>query len=592
MKNAFLSHIRVFVYISLVLGMFLLFSAPTHAAANLVPDGDMEAADMSQWRHWGNAELVLREKTDAISVDGTQSLHVDTITHGIGGGVQSIDSFVDKINVTAGATYRFTFDYYIVDATRVRTGLGIKNSNGDFEGKMTQYTNGYGEWQRHEREFTVPADFVKDFRFWITGRQADFYIDNVSIVEIAPAPVPEEPEIPNPEPEAPIIVETFPTAAADDINDALPIADQSNNLVPDGSMELDDLSQWRHWGREDIVQFQKTSVSKREGSQSLYTDSKHVGAGFQHFYQHGDPIEVEAGKTYRFSFDYRLASGKFSARLGIKSSNSDFENSAPFFQTADDVWKSYEREFTIPEDFVKDFRISFVGKEGIFYIDNVQIIDLTPAPEPEPLPEPEPEVPAEEPAAQSGGTSSGVSAHQRMRMEAQPNVPQNTAPIISIPKPVSQEVVTDGVGGPDEERMEIPTCEVMTARIYKNIDTGKYVFVTPDCTVRTFLHKDHAHTYTPTIGAAVEMTDEILRTLPAHDIPFMPWGPGIEIEDGALVKTVHVPDVFYIKNGHKYLIQTEETYLRLFKDWSKILDVDNRVIERFDYHGILEEEMV
>src|SRR3989339_589535 len=172
----------------------------------------------------------------------------------------------------------------------------------------------------------MPADFVSDFRLVITVKSGEIFLDNIVIKEVAEA-----------------------------------------SLVSDGNMEAPNLEAWRNYGvpaiKEKII---------NNGSQVLRVVAGNVGV------QQGS-IPVVAGKNYELSFDAKILSGAIHPRLGIRTSNSDFQGKIEILTTVAYVnWKKYTRRFTMPADFVSDFRL-VLPADGEFYLDNVLIKELAEA---------------------------------------------------------------------------------------------------------------------------------------------------------------------------------------------------------------------
>jgi len=151
-------------------------------------------------------------------------------------------------------------------------------------------------------------------------------------------------------------------------------------VVCDGDMELNDYvpgrvgtTNWVQWGNPNTLS--KQTYFGLSGTHSLYVNSLERGAGVQQ-----TNIGVEAGKSYRFSFHYRLESGEIRPRLGVNDSNSDFEGR--YDKITSDIhsgdWSEYSREFTVPENFSGDFRVVISGVDAEFYIDDVQVTELDP----------------------------------------------------------------------------------------------------------------------------------------------------------------------------------------------------------------------
>lgn len=176
---------RILITLSGAVLIMIGLLLPTSAvyAANLVADGDMERGDLLEWRHYGNRNLFTYEKSNSQKVSGNQSMYIDTFTTNRNGGIQKYALHDTPVPVQAGKTYRYSFSYYL-ERGSLRTALGIRSSNRDFEGNVTALGGPIGQWHTYTRDFTVPDDFIADFRVVFNARRAQVYIDDVSIVEI------------------------------------------------------------------------------------------------------------------------------------------------------------------------------------------------------------------------------------------------------------------------------------------------------------------------------------------------------------------------------------------------------------------------
>jgi hypothetical protein len=303
---------------------------------NLLRDGNMQLDNVNEWRSWGTPQV--KEKSTTFSVSPTKSMR---LVAPASAGFQQIN-----VPVLANHRYRYSFRYRIISG-QVETNLGIRDSNRDFELKAATL-NFPSSWRVYSREFTVPANFVKDFRVILRVRGGEAYFDDVVIEEIA----------------API------------------------SLVLDGTMEANGLGEWRTYGTVPLLE--KSASTTHSGYQSLRIK---VGpnTGTQQMY-----IPLRAGRQYRFSFWYRLT-GSMIPRLSTTDSNRDFAFPAgdpqePYLITTNGEWREYSRVFTVPANNVAPFRIVYqlssseyiplqlfrIIPFGEAYIDDVVIEEFVP----------------------------------------------------------------------------------------------------------------------------------------------------------------------------------------------------------------------
>lgn len=142
-----------------------------------------------------------------------------------------------------------------------------------------------------------------------------------------------------------------------------------NNLVRDGDMEALNVLDWRNWGTPELKE--KSTTYAVSPTQSMHiVMSTH--SGMQQL-----NIPVLANHRYRYSFRYRIISGRVETNLGIRDSNGDFENKAASLSLMGG-WQVYTREFTVPATFVSDFRAAIRIKYGEAYIDDVVVEEVVP----------------------------------------------------------------------------------------------------------------------------------------------------------------------------------------------------------------------
>jgi len=283
---------------------------------NLVTDGVMEAAAVAPWRAWGSPTSWAKSVSDSYS--GRRSIAVDSTTQHAG--IQQLPLLVE-----AGHSYKYSFRYNLASG-QLNTILGIKSSNADFEGRTTRLPPTDGQWESYERLFTVPDDFTSDFRVRLSIDHGTGFIDEVVLEEVGAPPI-----------------------------------------IRDGAMELEGGDYWSRWG--SAGQWEKTTESVHAGSQSLRISG--TGGGVYQSY-----IPVEAGLSYQFSFWYKVDSGLLNNILGIRSANLDFEGKTTRFGSTNGTWVRFQRDFTVPEDFVGPFIARFSIKNGTSYIDDVSIVEI------------------------------------------------------------------------------------------------------------------------------------------------------------------------------------------------------------------------
>lgn len=289
----------------------------TAPITNLVTDGRMEDPDRNTFARWGVPQEWDKTTDDAYS--GHLSMYVNAIDGHAG--IQRAG-----VPVEAGQSYKLSFR--TKGEGTVHAGLGIRTSNGDFEGK-NEVVVGDGTWQYYERLFTVPDDFENDFRLRVSVRRGEAFIDDIVIQEIGEIPI-----------------------------------------VLDGNMEENGSDKWRAWGGTNT--WSKVTSTTHAGNNAMMLDARDGGSGF---YQTN--LDLEVGKNYTLAFWYKVDSGQLYNIIGMKNANADFEGLKPVFGSTDGEWRLFERSFTVTEEnFRAPALIRFSAKNGVSYVDDVSIVEI------------------------------------------------------------------------------------------------------------------------------------------------------------------------------------------------------------------------
>jgi hypothetical protein len=135
---------------------------------NLIVDGDFEMGNMNSWLRYGTPSLIEKSWDQTV---GSRVLHILAGS----GGVQQTN-----IPVVAGRTYELRYDVKVVRGT-LSVRLGNKNSNFDFQGAQ-QVERSSAAYVTRTRRFVAPVS--TDFRLVMAVRNADVFMDNISIVEV------------------------------------------------------------------------------------------------------------------------------------------------------------------------------------------------------------------------------------------------------------------------------------------------------------------------------------------------------------------------------------------------------------------------
>ncbi|MFH0857461.1 MAG: carbohydrate binding domain-containing protein [Candidatus Magasanikbacteria bacterium] len=285
---------------------------------NLVVDGNMEDVTYT-WRRWGTP--VEWNKTANEQYAGLYSLYLNSTN--VHSGIQQLN-----VPVEAGKSYKLSMKYKLNSGTMYSI-LGIRNSNSDFEGKVEKILMNGNEWGNYEREFTVPNDFVSDFRIRVSIQNGIGYIDNIIIEEIEELPI-----------------------------------------VKDGDFELAGVTYWKGWGGSTNWRKSQSQVYAGVNSLEIGDVNNTNGGVYQNY------IPLEKGKMYQFSFWYRVDSGALYNIVGDAGVNADVEGVTKKFGITNGVWKQYTRIISGDLFTRNNPSIRFSVRTGHAWIDNVLIEEI------------------------------------------------------------------------------------------------------------------------------------------------------------------------------------------------------------------------
>ncbi|MBU0661047.1 carbohydrate binding domain-containing protein [Patescibacteria group bacterium] len=286
--------------------------------ANHVVDGDMEDPT-NNWLRWG--QPVAWNKTQDEQFGGLYSTYINST--GVHAGIQEVD-----IPVEAGRSYTFSFRYKST-VGNVLPILGIGSSNSDYQQKYVSLASTNNTWQYYERDFIVPSDFVDDFRVRVSVLLGEAYIDDITIEQIP-----------------------------------------SLTIVRDGDFESLDTDSWSGWGGN--TNWRKTNATAFEGVQSLEIgNAERIGGGV---YQSHIPLEAE--KTYRVSFRYKVKNGSLNVIIGDSDANSDVEGLPSYFWNTSGVWKEYTRVISGSVFNTSNVILRLSTRNGMAWVDDVHIEEI------------------------------------------------------------------------------------------------------------------------------------------------------------------------------------------------------------------------
>lgn len=332
----------LFIVVSILIATSLFalpaIRAQEYVNPNLIVDGMTEAENMNAWRLYGAAGTFTAEKfiTDPACIEGgdgaCQARVIHLRTTGTTGGIQQLN-----IPVQRGKTYQFFFKYRLLSGS-LATRFGIHSSNGDFANmseKISKVTPGESYWD-YTRSVTIPNDFNGDFRLVFVLQNGEAYIDEVNLWDVE-------------------------NVMNSDYMAYYYYSDDSF-LMRDPFMDMNGTVHWQPWGAPRTLE---------KNASGLHLNTIGTGGGAQQL-----NIPVKAGGKYKLKFSYQVLSGVLRPIVGIGTSNSDFQGVYVNLGPSNDL-RNYERTIDIPQNFVRDFRLVFILRNGEAYIDNVVLEDLT-----------------------------------------------------------------------------------------------------------------------------------------------------------------------------------------------------------------------
>ena len=237
-----------------------------------------------------------------------------------GGNVlRCVDRSAQQVGVPARAGVRYRLSWHRRGAGSVEVRVGDASSNADAFGRAT-FGGSLGEaWVAEDRIFTWPANGSPDLRVVLRAAGA---------VEI----------------------------------DALKLTALSagESVLTEGDFDDGVLSGWSQYGPQACA---SSALAAFDGAGGAACSN----GGMQHL-----ALPVAAGRAYRLRYAWRVDTGLLSARLGLGTSNADFED-AGLVSARTDGWAQRDRRIVIPTDFASDARLIFRAT-GDARIDQVRLI--------------------------------------------------------------------------------------------------------------------------------------------------------------------------------------------------------------------------
>ena len=134
-------------------------------------------------------------------------------------------------------------------------------------------------------------------------------------------------------------------------------------------------------------------------------------------------------------------------------------------------------------------------------------------------------------------------------------------------------------------RVDVSACPLATDQAYRTRNSSAVYYVDLDCKKRPFKNATIFFTYFDSWSDVKLTGSKFLGQIPNHELGFMPLGPKYDPKYGALVKTVNDARVYFLLNGKKYWVMSEEIFNNLNYKWTWIEDIDQRLLDKYPSGG-------
>lgn len=155
-----------------------------------------------------------------------------------------------------------------------------------------------------------------------------------------------------------------------------------------------------------------------------------------------------------------------------------------------------------------------------------------------------------------------------------------------IVEDVEEDIVMDDVQAMDEEEVvesdDPNACALTEGKTYKSGPRAAVFFITDECTRKRVTSSQVFFSYFTNFSAIRTASEAVIESIPMDPVAVLPYGPRVEVAEGALLKTITSPQVFFIEAGMKHLIMSEEAFEARGFLWEAITDVVDAVLDRFE----------
>lgn len=133
------------------------------------------------------------------------------------------------------------------------------------------------------------------------------------------------------------------------------------------------------------------------------------------------------------------------------------------------------------------------------------------------------------------------------------------------------------------------TCPLQKNTPYKHNGSSSVWYVSNTCEKLAFTNQSRYFTYFRSWDAVQTTSQSLLNQIPDDPLGFMPWGPLWSPQSGTLAKSPYDPRVYFVAEGQKRWIASEEVYNALYgvDKMSWIEDVHVDFLDRYENGGDL-----
>lgn len=124
-------------------------------------------------------------------------------------------------------------------------------------------------------------------------------------------------------------------------------------------------------------------------------------------------------------------------------------------------------------------------------------------------------------------------------------------------------------------------CALTPDNAYKSPRDASVYYITDSCTKRPFKSSKLYFTYFDSWDETIIIDDMTLASIANDPNGLMPYGPKFTPSNGDVIKTLNDPKVYFVIGNELRHIADEASYIGLGYKWNWILNVDERIVNRY-----------